>query len=200
MLRGQRVKIDRSVDRYGIDHGLNRQLVTELVILRDEQPIDRRIVDQEQQRCEGQDKEDNKQSPSLHSYQEEKDARKNCKVDLKIAGEAEQAHNERMSEQNQESQGNCTNVLTEAMQLRNEHRHEDHEDVVDIDDDQPIKIVQRMHHDMGGRAPDRGDDHNIHEALTTDHVRISRDNADGQKRVDPARQMHGLPRWLPEKV
>jgi hypothetical protein len=57
-----------------------------------------------------------------------------------------------------------------------------------------------MHHNMGDRAPDRSENRNIYEALTTDHVRIGRDNADGQKSVDPAWQMYGLPRRLAEKV
>jgi hypothetical protein len=86
------------------------------------------------------------------------------------------------------------------VQLWDERRHKDHEEVVNIDGEQAIEIMQRMHDDMGKRAPNRCEQPHVHEALTPDHLRVSRDNANGQQPVDPGWQMDGRPRWLSEKV
>jgi hypothetical protein len=57
-----------------------------------------------------------------------------------------------------------------------------------------------MHDEMGNRASNRCEHSNVDEALTPDHIRVSRDNANRQEPVDPDRQMDGLPRWLSEKL
>jgi hypothetical protein len=105
-----------------------------------------------------------------------------------------------MSKEKQDGERNCADVLSVAVQLWDERRHKDHEDVVNVDGKQAIEIMQRKHDEMGGRASNRCEHPHVHEALTPDDVWVSRDNANGQEPVDPGWQMDGLPRGLSEKV
>src|SRR5215510_12692512 len=136
----------------------------------------------------------------LHTYQEQEDARDEREVDLQVAGQAQQTHHQRMPKQDQDAERNSADVLSVAMQLGDERRHEDHEEVVDVDGEQAIEIMQRVHDDMRERAPYRGEDRNVDEALAPDNVRIFRDNADGQEPIDPGRQTHRLPSGLAHEI
>src|SRR5262245_25069725 len=105
-----------------------------------------------------------------------------------------------MSEEEQGGQRDGADVLSVAMQLWDERRHKNHEEVVNVDEEQTMEIMQRMHDEMGDRASDRCEHAHVHEALASDHVGVSRDDANGQEPVDPGWQMDGLPRGLSEKV
>src|SRR5215510_12865370 len=105
----------------------------------------------------------------LHAYQEQEDTRDEGEIDLQVAGQAEQAHHQRMPKENQDAERNSADVLSVAVQLGDERRHKDHEDVVNVDGKQPVEIMQRMHDDMRDRAAYRCKDPNIDEALTPDN-------------------------------
>src|SRR5262245_38855323 len=105
-----------------------------------------------------------------------------------------------MSKEKQRGERNSADILTVAVQLWDERRHKYHEEVVNVDGKQAIKIMQRMHDEMGDRASNRCEHPDVHEALASNHVGVSRNDANRQESVDPGRQMDGLPRWLSEKV
>src|SRR5262249_36366226 len=124
------------------DHGLHRQHIAKFFVLRNEESLVWRVVHQNEQGREVEQKEHNEQAPMLHADQEQEDARDEREIDLQITGQAEQTDHQRMPKKDQDAERNCADVLSIAVQLGNERRHQDHKDVVNVDGKQAIEIMQ----------------------------------------------------------
>ena len=60
---------------------------------------------------------------------------------MKRAGEPERPHDEHLSEQDRENQRDAAGMIAEAMQARDQQRNGQHQHVIGVDEDQPMKIM-----------------------------------------------------------
>ena len=65
---------------------------------------------------------------------------------------------------------------------------DDHDRVVDVDDEQAVEVVDRIDHEVRRRVGGERERRDIHAALATDDVRIARHDADGHQSFEPGGQ------------
>src|SRR5262245_8477816 len=105
-----------------------------------------------------------------------------------------------MYDQRQEDESDCADIPAEAMQLGNHEYGADEDHVEAVDDGQPVKIMDRVEHQVRQRAPSGGEGAGIDAALAPDDLRGGRDDADRRQPLEPGGRLRSTLRRAADKI
>ena len=195
----ERVEDERGNDRRRIDHRLTRQHVAKRLVLRHDQPGDRREIEREHERNDIKAEQDEEQTPVLHSEEEQYGTAERV-IDMKRAGEAERPHDEQLAKQDRENQHNAAGMIAEAMEARDEQRNRQHQQVIGVDEDQPMKIMQAIDDQVRQCRCRHRKCRDVDATLALDHPFVTRNDPDGYQAVKPRRELNGGRPLAPNEV
>jgi hypothetical protein len=93
-----------------------------------------------------------------------------------------------VSGEDQQHERDGGDILAETVQPRDQQRRRERDHVVDIDDEEPVKIMDRIHDQMRKRGRRRRKGGDVDAALAADDLLILGDDAHGDQAFEPGGQ------------